>query len=162
MLSILFNHHSPPNVVHDMRKCWRSQIIFAFRAPQRTIVIILSRRWCHFQIYLSLRNVLEAQLHLPIHVLHGFLLCELMRRPLITSITMFAVKRKPDITVPCLGGHVAPPCEGYPSAPDRDIACSRRERATLPVPMTTSVAVGYLDWPRCQVSSCCTNDVPLD
>ena len=34
-----------------MRKCWRSQ---------RTIVFILSHRWCDFQIYFSSRNRLNA------------------------------------------------------------------------------------------------------
>ena len=39
--------------MNDMRKCWHSQI----GAPRRTIVIIVSCRWRHFRIDLSLRKV---------------------------------------------------------------------------------------------------------
>ena len=53
---VLFSIFSPPppcNVVNDMRKCCRSQI----GMPQIAIVVIVSCRWRHFQIDLSLRNV---------------------------------------------------------------------------------------------------------
>ena len=70
---VFFSPPHPKNVVYDVRKCWRSQIIYVVIANfymalhQRTIVNICSRRWHPIRIDLSLRNVFfSSSLAFPI------------------------------------------------------------------------------------------------